>query len=881
MYNILDSCDVIGFDTETGIRYTATDTDLIRFSRCLPENLVITDYSDTYDAYAAVVKAAAYISMHKEILDRFRKEVPEYSTLEEYIKAYALQCLHPGDRLKNYDLISKVTYPRYACLVGCDFSNIRNFDKAHDIFIKDNKVTFILKDDSISFVDYIIRRIRNGDNIAIVTFNMEYDFNALMCNVPPTYLQEHDILDERLPTKIHSDKTITWKDKNKNNKGCCKWVDAMLLAEKGMSIKRYGDIASRIYDEDLHKLETYDYDNVIYDIDDLYPDEEEKQYCYRDVQLALWGLSYLLRQHVEVLDRCGLLQRPSDLPITCSHLYDMVNVINTLDIDMTINRSKRKKYFSSYKKNNARTNEQHYNPPDRNLYDYLRGGFGGGKISFNPLILEKKLEGGKGYSLDLCSAYPYQIVNVYPDMSDIYIMDTDYFNRSLAKCRRIADSIYKGMFNNIIPSFIYGFTARIRIKHLIIKEDMQLPLLGNLDGRMKLYGEHRIIRNRLMKADCLDITVTHADLISIMSGYDYREIELISGFVYPLKLMNTNLRRKFVTAAEFKSGLKKFTKMDYKNFPWKEFNLFIGRELLTGKESPVEIKEIVEDAYQNSKVLFNGIYGKACQSLIHQKKYIDENGEISITEEDYKPRQGTCYTTGRYIATYTRLHLCMAYFIALRTIGPDDLILYAHTDSLKLYLYSTDPDSIVNDILTIYNKGIDAEILTFKNLALKTSRKPEEIIKAVKVLQDNSIGYLEDELKNRFSKAVVCGNMRILTEDDKGNCHITFSGINVPYVLSGGKDKYDPDKLDKFMKEEGIFSLYDIFFCSGTKYTIFESCKTTLDYKHYNMVLNPELGHICQTIKELPIEINGDPEAAAADKDNTDWFRNIYYGGKK
>lgn len=874
MFEALDCCNVIGLDTETGTRYTATDTELIRFSHKLPEGYQITDYSDTYSCYAAVVKAAAYISMHPEMAAELRKEVIGYNDLERYIKEYALKCLHPGDKLKDYDLISKISYPRFACTVGCSFEQIRDFTKSEQIFDSCSQQYFVMKDHSKDFVDYIIGRIRAGDNIAIVTFNMEYDFNALMCNIDPTYLQQNDIIDERLPTKIHSDKTITWKDADKSNKGCCKWVDAMLLAEKGMSIEKYGRIASDLYGRDLHKMENYDYNNIIECMEDLEPEPEELEYCYRDVKLALWGLAYLLRQHVPVLDKCGLLQRPSDLPITCSHLYDMVNVINTLDIDMTVNRSKRKKYFSSYRKNNARNNEKHFNPPDRNLYDYMRAGFGGGKIAFNPLILEEKLSGGKGYSLDLCSAYPYQMVNVYPDMAELFVMDDAYFQRTVKKCRKIADDIYSGNFINIINMFRYGWTARIQINGLMCKKDMQLPLCGNLDGKCKLQGDVRIIRNRILKAERIELTVTHADLIVIMAGYDYSDIIFQSGYVYQLKPMNTNLRRKFTAAAEFKSGLKRYTKMDYKKFPWEAFNLFCQQELLTGKEKPEEIKQIVEDAYQNSKVLFNGIYGKACQSLIHNKKFIDEDGNIAITEEEYKPRQGTCYTTGRYIATYTRLHLCVAYFIALRQIKPGDLILYAHTDSLKLYLYSPDPDDTIDRILTIYNKGIDSEIETFLQKNLKKCRKETEaeIRNTYKVIKDNGLGYLEDEYKNRFCKAVVCGNMRILTESEDGGCHITFSGINVPYVLSGGKKNYDPVKLDKYMRETGIFDLYDLYFNSGRKYTIFESCKTALDYKHYNMLLNPELGHICQTIKELPIEINGDPEAVARDIDNIWWW---------
>ena len=875
MFKILDNSDVIGFDTETGTRYTASDTDFIEFCKSLPEELQIKDYSDTYDCYAAVVKAAAYISTHLDLLKQFQKKVSDYSNLERYIKEYALKSLHPADKLKDYDLISKITYPRFACVVGCDFKQIRNFSDSENIFYSENKTHFILKNDSVAFIDYLINRIKNGDNFAIVTFNMEYDFNALMCNVRPTYLIENEIIDERLPTKIHADKTITWKCKN--SAGCCKWVDAMLLAEKGLSIKKYGEIASRLYNKDYQKQE-YDYDNIIYSVNDLLPDSKELEYCYQDVKLALWGLAYLLRQHVKVLDQCNLLQKPSDLPITCSHLYDMVNVINTLEIDMSVNRSKRKKYFSSYKKNNAKNNEDHYNPPDKELYDFFKKGFGGGKISFNPLILEQKLTGGNGYSLDLCSAYPFQLINVYPDLQKIYIMDDNYFEKQLIKINKIAGIINQGDFVNIIPMFDHGFTARIRIKHVMLKSDQRLPLLGNLDGGCKLYGDHRIIRNRIIKADCLDITVTHADLITILAGYDIGQIELIKGYVYKLRPMNLNLRRKFIKAAEYKSLLKTYTKKDYKDFPYKDFNEAVGQDLLTGKETAEEVKSIVADAYQNSKVLFNGIYGKACQSLIHQKKFIDEEGNISITDEEYKPRQGTCYTTGRYIATYTRLHLCMAYFIALRKINKGDLILYSHTDSLKLYLFSKEHDKIITDILTAYNKGVDDETEYFYLYNLKRCRKKEtenELNNAYKVLQNNGIGYLEDEYKNRFNKAVVCGNMRILTESEN-DCHITFSGLNVPYVLSGGKENYNPVQLQKYIKKEGIFNLYDKYFCSGRKYTIFESCKTTLDYKHYNMVLNPELGHICQTIKELPVEINGDSTSLAIDQDNINYWRVIY-----
>lgn len=871
MFESLYNCNIIGFDTETGTRYTATDTDLIIFSQKLPKKYRITDYSDTFDAYAAVVNTAAYIS---ENCSSEYKNEGDLTALQKHIKDYALKCIHPADKLHDYDLISKVTYPRYACLVGINFTNIKDFTKAESIFYSDKKENFVLKDHSIDFINLIIKKIRAGQNFAIITFNMEYDFNCLMCNVPPTYLQENNIIDERLPTKIHADKTITWKDTDKNNKGCCKWVDSMLLSEKGMSIKRYGDIASDLYQKDYHKTEDYNYSNIVYSAKDLKPTKTELKYCYRDVQLALWGLSYLLRQHVETLDKCNLIAKPSDIPITCSHLYDMVNVINTLNIDMKYNKSKRKKFFSSYKKRTAKDNELHYNPPDIDMYHYLKKGFGGGKISFNPLFLEKKLQGGNGYSLDLCSAYPFQLVNMYPDMQDLYIMTSDYFNKHLPRIERVAAEINKGNFVNIIPIFKYGYTARIQIKGLYLKHDMQLPLLGINDGALK--GDNiMMIRNRIIAADKIEITVTHTDLITILAAYDHSGIQFISGYVYKLKQMNTNLRRKFVTAAQFKSGLKKFTKMDYKNFPYKLFNEFVGKELLTGKETEAELSEILADAYQNSKVLFNGIYGKACQSLIHNKKYIDEEGNISITEDKYKPKQGTCYTTGRYIATYTRLHLCIAYFIALRNISASDLILYAHTDSLKLYLYSSDHQEKINKILQIFNTGIDTEFESFLYYGRKSNneKKIKEIEYAYDVIKSNGIGYLEDEVKNRFSKAVVCGNMRILTEDNNGNCHITFSGVNVPYVLSGGKQNYKPEKLKEYMQSQGIFKLYDQYFNSGKKYTMYESCKTALDYKHYNMILNPKLGHICQTIKEMPIEINGDPEALKRDNENIKIWR--------
>ena len=882
MFESLYDAQIIGFDTETGIRYTASDTQLLEFSQTLPEEYRITDYCDTYDCYVAVVKAAAYISQNLEVLMRFRQSVDNVSLLEQYIRQYAVDCLYSGDRMKNYDLISKISYPRYGCLVGTDFENIKDFEKAEDIFYSDRKETFILKDYSKDFIDLIIAKIRAGQNFAIVTFNLEYDFNALMCNVDPCYLHEQNIIDERLPTKIHADKTITWKDADKSNKGCCKWVDAMLLSEKGMSIKRYGEIASDLYQKDYHKMDTYDYDNVIYTPEDLQPTDEELRYCFRDVQLALWGLSYLLRQHVSILNKCNLLQKPADLPITCSHLYDMVNVVNTLDINLKVSPSRRKKYFSSYKKNTAKENEQHYNPETEDLYRYLKKGFGGGKISFNPLHLEEKLSGGHGYSLDLCSAYPFQTVNVYPDMSELYIIDKDYFNRSMEKIEKIAADINKGNFVNIIDKFRYGWTARINIYDLKLKPDMQLPLLGDNDGALKVHGNSRQIRNRLIEADNLEITVTHADMITIAACYDYSEILLQSGYVYRLRPMNTNLRRKFTSAGEFKSTIKKYTKMPYKDFPVEEFNQYAGQQILSVNDTEAEHDSKLSAAYANSKVLYNGIYGKACQSLIHSKKFIDEEGNISITQDEYKPRQGTCYTTGRYIATYTRLHLCMAYFIALRNIAAGDLILYAHTDSLKIYLYSPDHLERINRILSIFNSGIKSETDLYLKRMDKTSNEvtKAEILKAWHVITDNGIGLLEDEIKNRFTKVIVCGNMRILTEDDNGNCHVTFSGVNVPYVLSGGKANYQPDKYKQLLKDKGIFNLYDEYFRSGRTYTMYESCKTTLDYKHYNLVLNPELGHICQTVKEMPIEINGEEEKVKRDKENIEYWRTIYNANK-
>jgi hypothetical protein len=696
-----------------------------------------------------------------------------------------------------------------------------------------------------------------------------------MVNVDPTYLHKRHIVDERLPTKIHADKTITWKSEDKTCKGSCKWVDAMLLSEKGMSIKKYGEIASKIYKKDYKKLDTYNYDNVIYSVSDLKPTKEELKYCYRDVELAIWGLAYLLSNYVSTLNLCSLLQKPSDLPITCSHLYDMVNCVNILEVNTSVGASRRRKFFNSFKRNVARENEKRYNPPDEELYRYFKKGFGGGKITFNPEILEDKLEGGKGYSLDLCSAYPFQMINLYPDISTIYKMDDKYFEKSLLKIKDIASDINKGIFVNTLPSFKYGWTAHVLIEGLVIKKNMQLPLLGINDGSAQIKGNSRIVRNRILQADSIDIFVTHIDLITILACYEVDSISLIDGFVYELKPMNTNLRRKFVAAAEYKSGIKKFMKKSYKDFPYKEFNAFVGRDILTDRESEAELKNKIADCYQNSKVLFNGIYGKACQSLIHSKKLIDEEGNVSITQDEYKAKQGTCYTSGRYIATYTRLHICMAYFIALKYIDPEDLILYMHTDSIKLFIRSGKEEKIINDILDDFNSGIDSETLYFLSLGNKSrnEKRQADFKKAYETIRHNGLGYLENELDNQFVKTVVCGNMRILTEDDKGDCHITFSGINVPYVLSKGKANYNPNKLKAFMRSQGIFKLYDDYFCTGRTYTMFESCKTTLDYKHFNMVLNPALGHICQTIKEMPIEINGDIKAYDNDIKNIEWWR--------
>ena len=68
--------------------------------------------------------------------------------------------------------------------------------------------------------------------------------------------------------------------------------------------------------------------------------------------------------------------------------------------------------------------------------------------------------------------------------------------------------------------------------------------------------------------------------------------------------------------------------MPFKDFPVNEFNDYVGQEILSEKDTEAEHDNKIAAAYQNSKVLYNGIYGKACQSLIHSKKYIDEEGNI-------------------------------------------------------------------------------------------------------------------------------------------------------------------------------------------------------------------------------------------------------------
>ena len=73
MFEILNNSNIIGFDTETGTRYTATDTDLIALSQSI-EGYEINDYSDTYDCYVAIIRLLQHISEDPALIRKLKKE---------------------------------------------------------------------------------------------------------------------------------------------------------------------------------------------------------------------------------------------------------------------------------------------------------------------------------------------------------------------------------------------------------------------------------------------------------------------------------------------------------------------------------------------------------------------------------------------------------------------------------------------------------------------------------------------------------------------------------------------------------------------------------------------------------------------------------------
>lgn len=410
----------------------------------------------------------------------------------------------------------------------------------------------------------------------------------------------------------------------------------------------------------------------------------EYDYNLRDVKLTMYAV-------ISECSKYSYINQVSDIPLTFTSFTRKQN--------LQIND---KKTIQAYKNRNS-VQKKFKHEYLNYLEKIYTGGYTHSTAYYTLKILQFVI------SVDITSSYPDSMINRwYPFNFHKCAPFVDNF--SWFKYMIKINNDYATVYNNYRKPFKYGFFATVILKDINIKtyNKTQIPVIS----LSKIVNEtYRAISDngRLIKADIIELKISHVDYFLIQQFYDF-ELISVSELYYtsqfrPLSAFCLNCVK---TYADEKSVLKKavsasepITKKSFYCERTKKY-IFSDEEIknllsLSKAELYEELKKLLAD----SKSRLNAQYGIQVQRLYQDSYRYDVEADEYEKYIDYKlPRDlYRNFEEGLFIPAYSRLNLFMFALHILKNSKAD--LLYADTDSWKIY---GDKDSIFS-LLNEYNKN--------------------------------------------------------------------------------------------------------------------------------------------------------------------------------
>lgn len=350
------------------------------------------------------------------------------------------------------------------------------------------------------------------------------------------------------------------------------------------------------------------------------------------------------------------------------------------------------------------------------IYNLLIESFQGGYTHANWIFADEVIENVD--SFDFTSSYPYVMTSFKYPMSE-FVKDNI---KSVTDMYRLYAYLLVVRFKNIKCKYYNNFISSSKCRY--IKG-------GKFDN------------GRIMSASEIEIVLTDIDFKLILETYncEYEILESYSAlYKYLPKLLINFILDKYVKKTELKG---------------------------------IEEEEI---NYQRVKAMFNSIYGMTVTNTIRNNVTYDNirgweeeeltNEEIIELLEKEKKKGFLSFSTGVWVTAYARYNLLS------NLIKLDEKVLYADTDSLKIY------EGYNKNIIEEYNKNVKERIKYVSEiLNIPIEKYSPKDIKGDKHL----LGVFESETKKgdsfTYKKFITQGAKKYAVEDFKGNIKITVAGV--------------------------------------------------------------------------------------------------------
>lgn len=393
-------------------------------------------------------------------------------------------------------------------------------------------------------------------------------------------------------------------------------------------------------------------------------------------------------------------------------------------------------------------------PRDMTLYNLLRRSFAGGYTHANWIWLKQVIE--EVTSLDKSSFYPT-------------IMCKEKFPRKFRKIKKekYLELVKKSEEYAVIADIAF-FNIKAKTTHTTISKHKCSYIRKEYNSIKYVYNKnkesvsHGILKKskppifdngRVVEADCLVISITELDYLTIEKFYDFDYIKVGNAYVS---------RKRYLPKSFIETVL----------------------ELYSKKTKLKDVKGM-EVEYMLEKSNLNSLFG-ACVTdilrssiLYNQKERTWKNKDLEGNElEEYRENYNSIllYQTGVYITAYARHELLEHNLV----VGED--VIYNDTDSLKMINYEKHKEyfKMYNDKvkLQLYKMcdyyGIDKELLNPCDINGRS----------------HFLGYMENE--GTYTKFKTLGAKRYIYEMD-GELHATVAGIpkdSMVKYLEGFKDPF-------------------------------------------------------------------------------------------